>query len=313
MNILLTSAAAKIQLLEAFKAVAHARGGRLVAIDVDPLCCAAQFADDFVLAPYDSDTDYAEAILGLCEAHAIGLVIPTRDAELPLLAALAGDLAARGTVVAVSPLDALAVCQDKLAFHAFCTAHGFPVLPNLADADAWGAPMFIRHRRGKGPLTNLRIDGDEDIRRLFPDRSDYLVQRSLDGQEYSCDLLMDLEGRPLQCFVRERQRLVAGESWRTRSVDIPAISTLACALGETLSLRGHNLIQLFWSEEEGAHLTEVNARFGGASNLSIHGGLASPERLALLAEGKIEDACAPRPLQIGLTMLRYSQDMFRTL
>ena len=49
-----------------------------------------------------------------------------------------------------------------------------------------------------------------------------------------------------------------------------------------------------------------------AVNLSIEAGLASPERILQLVEGRLDDARAARPITLGLTMLRYPQDRFVT-
>ncbi len=69
------------------------------------------------------------------------------------------------------------------------------------------------------------------------------------------------------------------------------------------------MVQAFWDGQGEPLFIEVNARFGGASNLSIQAGLASPERLVMMLAGDAVVARKPRPVRYGLTMLRYSQDL----
>lgn len=309
MNVLITSASAKVSLIKAFKRETEKRGGKVIAIDLDPFCCAKEFADVFEIAPEDNDPEYASRILEICKRHQIGLLIPTRDGELLALADMTEELFSAGVRLAGSTRQTLEQCQDKISFFEFCNQNGFPVLPRHLEGEA-EFPLFARHRKGRGSFTNLKIRSLDELERLLPDPSDYLIQPFTDIQEYSCDTLMDFEGNPVQSFLRERQRINNGESWRTQSVDVPEVTNVVEKLAKTLGLRGHNLIQLFYDRDVGLFFTEVNPRFGGGSNLSIEGGLCSPERLMLMAEGKTAQAQKKYPIEIGLTLLRYGEDIF---
>ncbi|MBV1900453.1 MAG: ATP-grasp domain-containing protein, partial [Kordiimonadaceae bacterium] len=141
-------------------------------------------------------------------------------------------------------------------------------------------------------------------------RSHYICQPLCTANEYSCDVLMDLKGEPLQAVVRHRQRLVNGESWRSEIIHLPELEKLCLHACKKLGLKGHNLVQAFVDEEGAIHLIEINPRFGGCSNLSVEGGLASPTRLIQLTQGKTSEASAPHPIEYGLCSNRYSMDIY---
>jgi carbamoyl-phosphate synthase large subunit len=309
MNVLITSASAKIQLIQAFQAAVHPLGGTVVAADSDANCCAAHFADAFEPLPRDDDERYAERLLEACRAHAIGLLVPTRDGELQPVARLKPVLEAAGVAVPLPDAATLAQCQDKKHFQAYCKKSGFPVLELSDPTKAEAFPVFLRHRNGTFTGGGVMVENIAAFDRLGLRPEDYVVQQYVTDQEYSCDVLLDMDGKPLQAVARERQHLVNGESWRSEIVDMPVLTDLALALTASLGLRGHNLVQMFYSEEHGPRLIEVNARFGGCSNLSIKGGLASPERLVMMARGKLATAAEPRPIDFGLTSLRYASDV----
>ncbi|WP_262692922.1 ATP-grasp domain-containing protein [Kordiimonas aestuarii] len=306
-NCLITSASAKVLLVEAFQKVLHPSGGKVIAADMDANCCAGYFADAFERMPRDDAPDYEACLLDMCERHDISLLIPTRDGELQQLARMKDKLAAIGVTLPLPDASVLALCQDKKHFQEYCLKKGFPVLP-IADVTLENAfPIFMRHRNGTFTGGGVMVESLSAFKRLGVDVNDYVLQPYVSDCELSCDLMMDFDGKPVQAVVRERLKLVNGESWRSQIVDLPAVEKLALDLATDLGLRGHNLVQFFYNQEEGPRVIEVNARFGGCSNLSIQSGLASPERLVELLRGD-DAARTRRHIKTGLMSLRYATD-----
>lgn len=310
MNVLLTSSSAKIQLLEAFKDALRPRGGKIVAADCDPICCSRYFADVFELMPRDDDPDYEAKLLEVCRKHAINLLIPTRDGELVRIAKMRDKLEAIGTHITLSDAVALEACMDKGRLYDFCIDKGFPVLEVADVTNTKAFPVFIRHRNSSLTGGGILVEDMASFKKLKLEMDDHLVQAFVQDREFSVDTLSSLDGKPLQAVVRERLRLVNGESWRSQIVQMPVLEELALKLVGSLGLCGHNLVQMFWNEKNGPHIIEINARFGGGTNLSLRGGLASPERLLLMLEGRFDEAYAPREIDYGLTSLRYGKDVF---
>ncbi len=289
MNVLITSAAAKIPLIEMFMTIDSCA---VIAADSDPTCPASKVADRFELLPLDNDPMYRERLLSICKQHSIQLIIPTRDAELPLLLSMKATLHDIGIYLPLPDKEALDSCLDKIEFHDFCLREGFPVLPRLIGKQATAS--FARHRFGAGSKTSAELTPDS----MLDDPDDYLIQPICTFPEYSCDLLMDFTGKPVQAVVRERQKITAGESWKTQVVDIPILGDMAMGIGRKLGLKGHNLVQFFYCPDTGPYVIEVNARFGGASYLSIKAGLNSPEQLVGMINGEI---AKPHTIQMGLS------------
>jgi carbamoyl-phosphate synthase large subunit len=309
MNVLILSAAAKVLLVEAFQAAVAERGGRVFAADIAADSAALHVADEGLLLPRSQDPGFIPTLKRLCREHRIRLVVPTRDAELPVLAPWRNEFAAAGTTIPTAAPETVALCQDKRRFAAFCRSEGFPIARAYApDEMPARFPVFVRPATGAGGVGARRIEDAAQWRALASERRDLVIQDFVEAEEYTVDALMDLAGNPLQAVARRRLLVRNGEAQKSRVEDLPALTELALDLGARLGLVGHNVIQCFRDGAGGLSLIEVNPRFGGASNLSIVAGLDSPRRLVGLAAGE-RSALEPRPIRYGLGMLRYSRDV----
>lgn len=308
MNILISSAADKRSLIVGFRSALSTLGlsGRVIAADSDSGVPASRYADAFVEQPLDDASDYAERWLAICQEYQVGLLVPTRDAELMALSRLRTQLRAEGVSVLVPPLETLAACLDKRNFYQFCVKHDFPVAPCVTNPGIDDLPLFARHYSGAGSRSCFTVQSREDLERID---ENLLVQPFCDWPEFSIDVLFSLTGTPLQAVVRERVEVINGESVVTRVCDIPVLSDLAMELGVALGLTGHAVIQCFYREGESPLLIECNPRFGGASMVSVAAGLASCERMLQEVSGYRELAGARREIAgYGLVDRRLNPD-----
>lgn len=309
MNVLILSAAAKVPLVRAFQAAAHSRGGKVFAADLTPDNAALFEADGAVRLPRSDAPEFAAALADVCRVNDIRLVVPTRDGELAAVSAARPVLEAAGAVVLAASAEAVETCQDKRRFAHFCAELGLAVPRTYAVGEVPTAfPVFVRPVRGAGGKGARRVDRAED---LGPS-DDLLVQAFDAAPEFTVDVLMDLEGRPLQGVARRRLEIRDGEAVKSRVEDLPELVAAALRLCGALGLVGHNVVQAFYEPGAPPRFIEVNPRFGGASALSVAAGLASPERILQLIEGRRAEAAKPRAIQNGLTLLRHAADRFVT-
>lgn len=305
-NILIASAAAKIPLVRAFQA-ALGRCGLVIAADSDPACAAGGAADAFICVKRTDDPGALEQMLDLCDSLKLGLIVPTRDGELPFFAEHRAKFEAAGTRVLVPSPESVHACQDKALFTRTLERYGYPAIPILDPAAPdLPFPLFARPRTGAGGKGARRIEGRPDLASLTEDD---LLHPFIEAPEITIDLLMDLEGgRPVQAVARERVLVVGGESKVTRVIEAEDAVKLAMRLGGALGLVGHNTVQAFLHPDQGPLLIEINPRFGGASVLSIAAGLASPERILQMLAGD-PAAFEARAIRVGETLYRTDHDL----
>lgn len=312
-NVLITSAARKVLLVRAFRdALARVGGGgRVLAADISPWAVAVREADGTVALPLSDDPGFAEALERACERDAIGLVVATRDDELPVFAEIRDRLARVGTTVLVSSPDAVAVCRDKVRFASAVDEAGL-ASPAIHRFDDSPLPAFVKPRIGAGGRhAGVVRTRDELAAALMAIRSaggDPLVQELIEAPEYTIDAFLDLHGRVISCVPRQRVEVVNGESVVSRTVRDPALVEATVRLCTALGLTGHVTVQAFRTDDEIIFI-EVNPRYGGASNLGFAAGALTPEFAIRLARG---ESIEPRldAYEVGLVMLRYAEDRF---
>lgn len=311
-NWLVTSAAAKVDLVRRMREALNSVGLRLFATDHSPLSAAFHFSDGHFLLPSIEEGGFLNQLIENCHARDIRVILPTRDADLRFFASNRDTLAKANLWPLVSDPATIAICLDKIRFHEHCSLHGLPVLPRILEPAPSDYPCFARSRIGSAGHGSQRIARANELPFFYgpPPWSDLLIQPCCSDPEYTLDALFDLDGQPVQWISRERIRVKAGESIVGRTVSIPALDALMPVLARSLRLVGPVTVQAFYSEKNGPRLIEVNPRFGGGAALGIEAGLDTPRRLASLAQGDTTSFLRPRSLQVGMTMLRYSQDIF---
>ena len=311
-NWLVTSASAKVDLVRRMREALNSAGLRLFATDHSPLSAAFHFSDGHFLLPSLEDADFLNQLMGNCRARNIRVILPTRDADLRFFASHRDTLAKANLWPLVSDPKTIAICLDKIQFHEHCCRHGLPVLPRILEPSPSDFPCFARSRIGSAGHGAQRISHASALPFFYgpPPWPDLLIQPCCTDPEYTVDALFDLDGQPVQWISRERIRVKAGESTVGRTVSLPALDALIPGLARSLRLVGPVTVQAFYSEKNGPRLIEVNPRFGGGAALGIEAGLDTPRRLVALAQGDTASFLRPRSLQVGMTMLRYSQDIF---
>jgi len=86
-----------------------------------------------------------------------------------------------------------------------------------------------------------------------------------------------MEGKAMGAIARIRDLVVEGESQVTTTVYYPELENICIKLAESLGIYGHTVMQVLVDEDHKFHIIECNARFGGASTLSLTMGLNSFE------------------------------------
>jgi len=305
LNILVTSLSRKVPLLQALAAAPGA--GRVWGADSDPECVGRWFADGFWEMPPLAQDGTRERLLAFVEAERIGLLVPTRDGELPFFAELRDELTARGVHTPIGTPDAVDSCLDKLRFHDHCASAGIPVVPTASEPDAgFGDRLVVKERRGAGGA-GVGLDlAPKAAREHAAGLLEPVFQPFVDGDEHSIDVYVNREGRVVDAAPRRRIRVHEGESTVTETVEHSSLAGAAIALAESLPLRGHLVVQGFALGDE-ALLVECNPRVGGASTLAFHAGVDSPAWFVREAAGEVVE---PRlgSYRRGLRLVRYSAD-----
>jgi carbamoyl-phosphate synthase large subunit len=167
---------------------------------------------------------------------------------------------------------------------------------------------MVKPRRGSGARSIHRAD-DRAAAEFFVAyvREDTMVQRFMDGPEFSIDALSDLQCRCLNAIPRTMIESRGGESIKGTVIADRELVDLGRRVVEALALRGPSTVQVFRDREIGFGITDVNPRFGGAFPAPMYAALPGrtyPELIVRMARGeRIEPHVGE--FRSGMTFTRY--------
>lgn len=316
MNVLITSAGRRVSLVQAFARAAGARGGKVFAGDASGLAPALYLADGAFQLPSVSAEGYVPQLLALVQEHRIGLIVPTIDPELEVLAANVPVFADAGCTALVSSPPFVKLSGDKWLTHEAFASCGVDVPQSWTAEEAGRAALppqlFVKPRDGSASRDTYRAT-PETLATILPRVENAIIQEELSGPEITIDALLDLDGTPLHYVPRIRIRTMAGESIQGVTIaddDIRGWLERLLQVAAQLGAHGPITLQAFLTAR-GPVLIEVNPRFGGGFPLAYAAGGHYPEWLLALLHG---ERVEPRigQYQKGLYMTRYNVEYFTT-
>jgi len=300
-GVLLTGVGKRYDIVSAF-----AQHATVVAADPNPLAPAQYAAHHRVAVPRIEDPDYVPALHALCDRHSVGAVVPLTDLDLEVLA----EARAAGHLPAFVPdPDIARATFDKYEAHLLLQRLGLPSPPTALPGEPVGSyPVMVKPRRGSGARSIHRADNARaaDFFAAYVDEPT-MIQRFMDGPEFSIDCLSDLDGRCLNAIPRTMIESRGGESIKGTVIFDPELVELGRRVVESLGVRGPCTVQVFRDREIGLGITDVNTRFGGAFPAPMYAALPGrtyPELIVAMARGE-----RPEPhvgqFRAGSTFSRY--------
>ena len=326
MNIMILSAGTRNKVVQAYKR-ALGEKGRIVATDASNLAPALYDADKAYIVPRIMAPDYLDIILDICKKEEIKAVFSLIDPELSLIARERARFEAIGVTPVVSSYDLCEICLDKYRMYQLLQEKGIPTAKCWTTREDFFAarnngeveyPVFVKPQKGSASLNINLAENDETVETLFHNYDDVMVQELMRGQEYGCDLYVDLiSGKCTSMFLKKKIRMRAGETDKSVSVKDPALMERLAAFAEGCGFRGMIDIDLFHDEHgkenesseipEGEwYLSEVNPRYGGGYPHAYACGVDLPSQMIRNLEGR-ENPVQIGNYETGIYMMKYNE------
>jgi carbamoyl-phosphate synthase large subunit len=293
--ILLTGVGKRYDIVSAF-----AQHATAIAADPNPLAPAQYAAHHRFAVPRIDSDDYVPALQRLCEQFGVGAVVPLTDLDLEVLA----HARVAGLLPALVPAPEIARATfDKYETHLLLERLGLPSPPTVLPGEAVPAyPVMVKPRQGSGARS---IHFAKDSVAYVDEPT--MIQRHMDGPEFSIDCLSDRQGRCLNAIPRTMIESRGGESIKGTVIADEELIDLGRRVVEALGVSGPCTVQVFRDPEIGLGITDVNTRFGGAFPAPMYSalpGLTYPELIVRMAGG---EAIEPHvgEFKAGITFTRY--------
>jgi carbamoyl-phosphate synthase large subunit len=300
-GVLLTGVGKRYDIVASF-----AQHGTVVAADPNPLAPAQYAATHRHAVPRIDDPDYVPALARLCAEHDLGAVVPLTDLDIEVLATARAD----GMLPALVPDPEIArATYDKYETHLLLTRLGLPSPPTVLPGEPVERyPVMVKPRQGSG-ARSIHPARDADAAAFFCRyvEEPVMVQRLMDGPEFSMDCLSDERGRCLNVIPRTMIESRGGESIKGTVIADRELIDLGQRVVEALGVRGPCTVQAFRDAEIGLGITDVNTRFGGAFPAPMYSALPGrtyPELILRMARGEPVEPHVGE-FRAGLTFTRY--------
>jgi carbamoyl-phosphate synthase large subunit len=301
--VLLTGVGKRYDIVSAF-----AQHATVVAADPNPLAPAQYAAHHRIAVPRIKDPAYVPALRALCDEHGVGAIVPLTDLDIETLAQARED--GHLPEALVPGVETARKTYDKYEAHLHLQALGLPSPPTVLPGEEPDSyPVMVKPRKGSGAQSIfLARDADEAAFFLrYSAEHDPMVQRRMDGPEFSMDCLSDTEGRCLNVIPRSMLESRGGESIKGTVLDDPELVDLGRRVVEALGVRGPCTVQAFRDREIGLGITDVNTRFGGAFPAPMYAarpGRTYPELIVRMARGETVEPHVG-DFTAGVTFTRY--------
>ncbi len=289
---------------------------RIVAGDHRPdLSAACKISDAAIQLPHCSAPEFIPQLLNACMDNDVGLLIPTIDTELPVLAKNRDQFSQAGVRLILSEIGVVEIARDKEMTCRILAAFGINT-PVTASGDQYrsgvlrGIEKLIIKPRGGSSSVGIVIPRtrDEALHALAND-STAIVQEFWAGTEYTVNMFFDSSGN-LRCAIPHRRiETRGGEVSKGCTEDVAVLRGAALKVASALpGARGPICFQAIVRNSGDYAVFEINARFGGGYPLAHHAG-------AMFTKWLLEEAagipCSARDeWRAGVTMLRYDASVF---
>lgn len=210
-----------------------------------------------------SGAGLADELNRLTDEWRIDIILPAHDSVMLRLAQLREQLIAK---VATPELEVAQICRNKnLTYDAFEASF----IPRRVEGLAERYPIFAKPAVGQGSNGVQRIDAPARHAELIASGIEYVFAEYLPGREYTVDCLSDRHGGLLHLAPRERIRVKAGISVRTRPVPVDdEIRGIADVIATRLAIPGAWFFQIKIDAEGRYKLLEIAPRISGSMGLS---------------------------------------------
>ena len=275
-NILITSAGKRVVLVQIFQRTIQELGlsAKVYTTDMRPeLAPAGIVSDECIKVPRCTADNYIDTLLIICREKNVGVIIPTIDTELFVLANNHKRFEEKGVKLAVSDWAFIQVCRDKRLTAAYFRKLGIPV-PEPVDKLHPVFPMFAKPYDGSLSTNIHTIHRPEEMTPEILEDPKLLFMEYISPEEYkefTVDMYYGLDSRVKGIVPRERIEIRAGEINKGITRKNPIVNFLRQRMDYLEGVRGCICLQLFFRNNDGnVKGIEINPRFGGGFPLSYY-------------------------------------------
>lgn len=284
-NILITSAGQRVSLVRAFKNELKALfpKANVFTVDLNPILApACHVSDGYSSICKVTDQQYIKELIAVCKNWNIGMIIPTIDTELLILAEHKSKLEDEGIHAIVSDLAFVKICRDKRLTTDFFAQKKIDT-PKVYAKHNLSFPVFAKPYDGSLSKDTFLICDESELTDFHLNHPKLMFMEYIDHaqhEEYTVDGYYDKSGDLICLVPRKRIFVRAGEINKGVTLKHEVLEQLKEKLKHIDGASGCLTMQFFFNPSTKRLVgIEINPRFGGGYPLSYLAGANYPKYL----------------------------------
>lgn len=254
---------------------AEGKVNKIVTIDMDPKNAGRFLSDRFYLCPRADSEEYIDFLLDLFDEELINVFIPIIDSGL-LNVSKHIDRFPDNVAVIVSPYSTIKMCDNKAETSLMFKKAGLATPKTYVHKkDINKYPVFVKPLYGgRASLGCYKVDSEEELDIvLTKDKEAKLVMDYIEGQEYTIDVVCNMDGSYIASLPRKRLETKSGVSYKAEIVHNQELTDSVIKLVNSTDFFGPLNVQCIEDIEGKFWFIEVNPRFSGTLAATISAGL----------------------------------------
>lgn len=279
--------------------------GKILSTDSNNLSAGFYLSDFYEVIPEAEADDYLEVLLNIIDKYSIQVLMPSSGYDIFPFSDYKTKLKKHGVIPVVSDRKILEICRDKIStFDRLKTEFSLP-FTTLNPEEINIYPVIAKPRYGKGSRDIVQVNDEKELRYVSSKFSNMIYQEFLPGDEYTIDVMSDLEGNPIVSVPRVRLQTKSGISTKGKIILDKYLIEESMKIVRKLRIIGPSCIQMKRDKLGDFKLVEINPRLGGGTIFTTLAGANFPKMIIDLVEGKSIDV----PKISEVTVLRYFEEI----
>lgn len=279
--------------------------GKVLSTDSNALSAGFYLSDYSEVIPEVDSNDYLEVLFKIIDKYDINVLMPSSGHDIFPFSENKEKLKRNGVIAVVSERDVLEICRDKiLTFEHLNKKFNLPFTTDNKN-NISEFPIIAKPRYGKGSRDIIKIDDYEELDYVDSRYSNMIFQEYLPGEEYTIDVLSDMDSNPITSVPRVRLQTRGGISTKGKIVLEKELIEESFRIVKHLNIIGPSCVQVKKDKDDGFKLVEINPRLGGGTIFSTLAGANFPKMIIDMVEGR----SVRIPTISEVTILRYFEEI----
>lgn len=279
--------------------------GKILSTDSNNLSAGFYLSDFYEVIPEAEADDYLEVLLNIIDKYSIEVLMPSSGYDIFPFSEYRSKLKKHGVFPIVSDRKILEICRDKIStFNHLNKEFSLPFTTlNPQEIDTY--PIIAKPRYGKGSRDVIQVNDQKELQYVSSKYTSMIYQEYLPGDEYTIDVMSDLDGNPIVSVPRVRLQTKSGISTKGKIILDKYLIEESMEIVRKLKIIGPSCIQMKKDKIGDFKLVEINPRLGGGTIFTTLAGANFPKMIIDLVEGKTLQA----PKISEVTVLRYFEEI----